>query len=133
MAKKSFATNLQHQVDKQDESLKDRFAAAESVLLSTPTEDLKKATKPAKEEKPRTRSSGPKVEGDLVVRDTFSMPQDDYEIIERLRSKAAKEGVIFTKSEIVRAGLLALSGMPVGNLMNQLAAVEKIKPGRKPD
>lgn len=127
--KKSFAANLQQSIEKQDKSLKDRFAAAESVLMSAPTEELKKKAKPkaGKEKVP----AAAKKEPDLVIRDTFSMPPDDYAVIERLRSKAAMTGRIFTKSEIVRAGLLTLAALPENKLIEHLDVVERIKPGRK--
>ena len=66
-----------------------------------------------------------------VVRDTFSMPTSDYGVIEVIRIRLAKEGVICSKSEVIRAGLLALNSMHGGELIERMSVVEKIKMGRK--
>ncbi len=68
---------------------------------------------------------------EFVVRDTFSMPPKDYDVIEKIRTTLAKEGHIYTKSEVIRAGLLALESMQLQEMVWRLSAVEKIKPGRK--
>ena len=67
----------------------------------------------------------------MAVKDTFSMPADEYGVIEKIRNKAARDGYIYSKSEIVRAALLALNALPQKDVMYQLSKVEKIKPGRK--
>ncbi len=66
-----------------------------------------------------------------VVRDTFSMPTQDYSVIEVIRIRLAREGYICSKSEVIRAGLLALNSMPGGELVERISVVEKIKMGRK--
>ena len=71
------------------------------------------------------------VEQKPVVRDTFSMPAAHYQLIEQLRSSAAREGHIHTKSEVIRAGLRALSSMPAKDLVEVLGQLERVKPGRK--
>ena len=102
MSKKQFGAALKASVDQQDASLKKRFEAADSVLLSEPPADLKvrasgiSPTEAPIHPKPVTSS------GDMAVRDTFSMPANEYAVIEKIRNKAAKEGYIYSKSEIVR-------------------------------
>jgi Arc/MetJ-type ribon-helix-helix transcriptional regulator len=140
MTKKNFGAALQHTVEQQDASLKKRFEAADSVLLSEPRSDLKARVAeraPGKAEKaPRAGSaeatkklSAPA--GDLAVRDTFSMPPEEYEVIDRVRNKVAREGFIYSKSEVVRAALAALGAMQTKDLVYLLSKVERIKPGRK--
>ncbi len=68
---------------------------------------------------------------EFVIRDTFSMPPKDYDAIAKIRTTVAKQGLIYTKSEVIRAGLLALESMPLEEMIWRLSAVEKIKPGRK--
>ena len=72
------------------------------------------------------------VENEKVVRDTFSMPAAEHALLKSLRSKAARQGHIYTKSELVRAGLLLLSSAPIHSLLKALAEVSRVKPGRKP-
>ena len=69
--------------------------------------------------------------GQFVVRDTFSMPPKDYDVIEKIRTTMAKQGHVHTKSEVIRAGLLALESMQLQEMVWRFSAVEKIKPGRK--
>ncbi len=52
-------------------------------------------------------------------------------MIEEIRIKVAKQGYIYSKSEVIRAGLLALEAMPPHEMVYRLRAVQKIKPGRK--
>lgn len=66
-----------------------------------------------------------------VIRDTFSMPGADYKLIESLRTQAARQGHIHTKSEVIRAGLLVLSAMSPVDLVEALDKVKRVKPGRK--
>lgn len=67
----------------------------------------------------------------LVVRDTFSMPPDEHLYIEMLRVRAAREGRIISKSEVVRAGLVALAGLKPVQLVALFDGLEKVKPGRR--
>jgi hypothetical protein len=122
----------------------DRFAAAEAamakggIVAPTKSDDFK--LEPSPPDPPRVskkvavagkkRSKAPG-SLDLVVRDTFSMPEPDYAVIARVRNKAGRKGHIYTKSEVVRAALQVLGGLPEGEVMQQLAAIEKLKPGRK--
>ena len=131
MTKKQFGAALKASVDQQDASLKKRFEAADSVLLSEPRSDLKER---AAGNAPVAAKAAPKTvapAGEMAVRDTFSMPADEYAVIEKIRNKAARDGYIYSKSEIVRAALLALNALPQKDVMYRLSTVEKIKPGRK--
>jgi len=118
MTKKMFDTNtLRSTVAHQDQALEDRFAKADSILL--------KASPPAPEPVQAPQKS-------LVVRDTFSLPPNDYALINALRRIAAKEGRISTsKSEVIRAGLQALHQLEGQDLIQALDRLEKILPGRK--
>ena len=67
----------------------------------------------------------------MVVRDTFSMPPGDHALILQWRSRAAEAGHPCTKSEVVRAGLVALSSASAERIVALLGGLQKIKPGRK--
>ena len=66
-----------------------------------------------------------------AIRDTFSMPSTDHQLIDQLRITAAREGRITNKSEVIRAGLQSLVGLSPGQLIVMLNGLEKIRPGRK--
>ena len=118
MTKKMFdKVKLRSTVAQQDAALVNRFDKADSILLRAP--------EPATELKPAPQKSS-------VVRDTFSMPLDDYARIEELRIIANKEGRSSTsKSEVVRAGLQALGRLNGQRLVEALDRLEKLVPGRK--
>lgn len=118
MTKKMFDNaKVRSTVAQQDVALEDRFDKADSILL--------KAPEPASAPTPTLRKTS-------VIRDTFSMPQDDYARIEELRITANKEGRSSTsKSEVVRAGLQVLGMFNGQQLVEALDRLEKLLPGRK--
>jgi hypothetical protein len=65
-----------------------------------------------------------------VVRDSFTMPVFDYELIGALKSKCIRLGLAVKKSELLRAGLHALTQITDDNLVRVVAAVESVKTGR---
>jgi hypothetical protein len=67
-----------------------------------------------------------------VIRDSFTMPEADYRLIEPLKVRCMKAGIGVNKSELLRAGLQALTQMPDRELANFLGRLERVKPGRPP-
>lgn len=86
----------------------------------------KSSAKPAKRHKKEKKAES-KVK---VVRDSFTMPQADYDLIAALKEKSAKAGLHAKKSELLRAGLQALAKMSAAQLKRNIAGLEKIKTGR---
>ena len=65
-----------------------------------------------------------------VVRDSFTMPQADYDLIAALKQKALKAGLHVKKSELLRASLKTLSKLTAPQLKKAISDLEKIKTGR---
>lgn len=65
-----------------------------------------------------------------LVRDSFTMPKSEYAAIDVLKARAARLGRPSKKSEMLRAGVMALSAMPDGQLLGLLAGLPAIKTGR---
>lgn len=65
-----------------------------------------------------------------LVRDSFTIPAREYEAIDKLKQRYLEAGLHMKKSEILRAGLLALSSMSRDELADVADRVERIKPGR---
>ena len=86
----------------------------------------KVAAKPVKKQK-KEKKADSKVK---VVRDSFTMPQTDYELIAILKQKALKAGMHVKKSELLRASLQALSKLSAVQLTGAISRLEKIKTGR---
>lgn len=82
--------------------------------------------KPAKKQKKNKHAEAKK----SVVRDSFTMPHDDYVKIAELKQAALKAGLHLKKSEVLRAGLQALSRLSAAQLKEAFVSLEKIKTGR---
>jgi hypothetical protein len=67
-----------------------------------------------------------------VIRDSFTMPHADYELIGVLKQRCLGFGVAMKKSELLRAGLSVLQHLPDERLLEVVAAVESVKTGRPP-
>ncbi len=65
-----------------------------------------------------------------LVRDSFTIPKDEYAVLGELKLRA---GLLMTpakKSEILRAGINALRHMPDEAFVSAMAAVPSLKTGR---
>jgi hypothetical protein len=78
-------------------------------------------------------SQSPTPEHQRVIRDSFTLPANDYAILSTLRERALKAGVHATKSELMRAGLQMLLGINEAEFLSALQRLEKIKTGRPTD
>ena len=79
------------------------------------------------------KEGSPKTHRKKVVRDTFSMPENDYALIEEIRERLIKDhAIVRNKSEILRAGLKVLQTLNSGELLDAAEKVELLKPGRRP-
>jgi hypothetical protein len=65
-----------------------------------------------------------------LVRDSFTIPRDEYGVIDALKLRAAKLGRIAKKSELLRAGLKLLAACADAGLLGALEAVPPVKTGR---
>jgi len=68
-----------------------------------------------------------------LIRDSFTMPEFDYARIKALKTRLLNNGVEAKKSEILRAGLLALESLNDNQLQKIVNQVERIKTGRPSD
>ena len=66
-----------------------------------------------------------------VLRDGFTMPQTDYDMLKSLKALCLERGVEVKKSELLRAGVQALSQMPAQDLFERIRALAPVKAGRK--
>jgi uncharacterized membrane protein len=82
------------------------------------------AAKPVKAEKPA------KVKKPKLVRDSFTIPKDEYEVIDALKVRGGKLGQAVKKSELLRAGIKALAAMSDIQFKAALIKVPTIKTGR---
>eukprot|EP01037_Dinobryon_pediforme_P003474 gene3474-3519_t len=103
-------------------------AVAEKAQTSKPAA----ATKPAKAaaavktgKATETKGKKPK-----LVRDSFTIPKDEYAVLDTLKDRATALAHPVKKSELLRAGLKVLAGLSDSALRSALQAVPSIKTGR---
>ncbi len=68
-----------------------------------------------------------------VIRDAFTMPAEDHRLFAEIQQKCLAQGISITKSEIVRAGLKYIAGLPATDLAAIVKTVPKLKIGRPAD
>ena len=112
-----------------------RAATSTQVVSAAPRKAVKKATAPAA----ATAASAvattvaalrPAKVKDKLVRDSFTMPQSDFDLIAQLKERALGFKRPAKKSELLRAGLQVLQGLDDAFLRTALDALVPLKPGR---
>jgi hypothetical protein len=94
-----------------------KTAVKKSPVKTAPVKPAKPA-KPVKVKKPK------------LVRDSFTIPKDEYVVIDNLKVRAGKLGQAVKKSELLRAGVKALAAMTDIQFKAALSNVPTIKTGR---
>ena len=120
--KKDILNSLKHSLEqerkasknKTEKSIEDRFLAADN-LFNDSSEFQKSASLETKIN---------------VVRDTFTLPESDYNLINICKTKLLENKISATKSEIIRAGLILLNKLTDEELVSSYKLVNKIKIGR---
>ena len=97
---------------------KTAFKKAAVKPVTTKVAKPVKVAKPAKVKKPK------------LVRDSFTIPKDEYVVIDSLKIRAGKLGQAVKKSELLRAGVKALAAMSDIQFKAALSNVPTIKTGR---
>ena len=80
---------------------------------------------------PQPTAKKPKKEHKVkVVRDSFTMPQNEYAKIAEIKGVCLDAKMHVKKSEVLRAGLKLLAELNAAQLKRALNSLEKIKTGR---
>ena len=115
MPKKDMKTALGKTLKAEKQAVKKRFEKAESEFGKRYTTAATGST---------TEPTG------RVIRDSFTIPASDYELIDTIRKRCLKSAVSVTKSEILRAGLIALAEMKTADLLDVINRLAKVRTGR---
>ena len=111
-----FRDRIDKTLAEERDAIQERFSKADIALGN-----------PGRETTPRKSATAKK-----VVRDNFSMPEQDYALIEEIRQRLIREHALArNKSEVLRAGLIALARMNGTQLADAIERVKVLKPGRK--
>ncbi len=84
--------------------------------------------------KPNAKAQAPQDAGKdkklKVIRDSFTIPKNEFTQIGDMKKRAMALGLDVKKSELIRSGLMALSGMTDTSFKKALANVPTLKTGR---
>lgn len=94
---------------------------------SIPKASTSSAAKPAVLSKAETLT---KVKRSKLVRNSFTMPKNEYIVLDELKQRAGKLASSVKKSELLRAGVKALAAMSDAAFLSALKAVPDIKTGQ---
>lgn len=98
-----------------------------TVVGKAAAPQAEKAKKPVK---PVEADKQPKAKKPKLVRDSFTIPKDEYQVIDILKQRSAKLGQPMKKSELLRAGIKLLNRLDDTQFKQAVAAVPAIKTGR---
>ena len=71
-----------------------------------------------------------KVKKPKMVRDSFTIPKNEYDVLDVLKMRAAKLGSPVKKTELIRAGMKAIAALSDAAFKAALSAVPSLKTGR---
>jgi len=112
-----------------------KAATAVKSVARKPTTPVTKTTAPkVVSPKPTVAATKPaKIKKAKLVRDSFTIPKDEYVVIDLLKIRAGKLGQAVKKSELLRAGIKALAALSDIQFKAALSNVPAIKTGRPKD
>ncbi len=115
-----------------DKSKATKLPEVKKVTTSKPTaaKPSAKATAKRADKKVSTVKKVKKAAKPKVTRDSFTMPEAEYQKIADIKVACAKAGMPVKKSEVLRAGLLMLSLLEMAEMKTVFSKLEKIATGR---
>lgn len=93
------------------------------------------ARKPVAKKAPVKKAAAPdavreKAKKTRLVRDSFTMPEHEYEQLGLVKKACLKAGFEIKKSELLRIGVALIGQMDMATLQNVLASLPQLKTGR---
>ena len=102
-------------------------ATVAEAVVAAPARRAAKKTRPAPV---AAREAVAKAHKPKLVRDSFTMPKDEYQALDALKARALGLEKQVRKSELLRAGVQALSAMNDRAFLKAIGAVPTLKTGR---
>jgi hypothetical protein len=115
MAKRDMKKALGASLRAEEQAVRSRFEKAETALAGKGT---------ARQGEQKQAGNG------KVIRDSFTIPMDEYELISQIKKRCMKAGISANKSEILRAGLASLNEMSDRELTQAFGRLVRVKTGR---
>lgn len=89
----------------------------------------KPASKPKATESVATAGKT-KVKKDVLVRDSFTMPKSEYQVLSLVKKACLQSGIEIKKSELLRIAIVQLAGLSVTKIATLQKGLNKIQAGR---
>jgi hypothetical protein len=99
-----------------------------TVKVKAPVK-AKSASKPKATESAATEGKA-KVKKDVLVRDSFTMPQSEYQVLSLVKKACLQAGIEIKKSELLRIAVVQLVGLSVAKIATLQKGLNKIQAGR---
>ncbi len=108
--------------------------AAPKTKLPAAKPAAKLAAKPAARARPTPAAAEliakDKVRKEKLVRDSFTMPEQEYAVLGQVKKACLKAGFDIKKSELLRIGVALISQIDLATLQKVLDALPQLKTGR---
>jgi len=79
---------------------------------------------------PADAQTAPKAKKVKLVRDSFTMPGSEYQVLQDIKKAALKAGIELKKSELLRIGIGMLKSLTIAQLDQARGALTKLSAGR---
>ncbi|MBW9332215.1 MULTISPECIES: hypothetical protein [Herbaspirillum] len=89
-----------------------------------------KTDKPVKAEKVEKVEKAPKAKKVKQVRDSFTMPENEYAVLAQVKKTCLKAGVEIKKSDLLRIGVSLIKNLKITELKDILGSLTPLKVGR---
>ena len=126
MTRKKIKSALSASLKAEDQAVKDRFERAETILKENQSLSNQANSDTSTSSDEEAKSTPKK----RVIRDSFTLPESDYELIKTLKSRYLSLAINVNKSEVIRAGLHALNQMSDPELVSVIESLIRVKTGR---
>lgn len=91
---------------------------------------VEKVVKPVKVEKAEKTEKVTKAKKVKQVRDSFTMPENEYAVLAQVKKSCLKAGVEIKKSDLLRIGVSLIKNLKIGELKDILGSLTPLKVGR---
>ena len=106
-------------------------AATKAPVRARRTAPAKPAPAAAEKARPKAnRKAEAGKRGDKVMRDGYTIPKAEHAVLQALKDRAVRLGRPAKKSEVLRAGVMALAAMTDAGFKAAIARVPPLKTGR---
>lgn len=106
---------------------KPKAVAAKSTALPAAKKSVVAKAAPKQTAKPVAEE---KIKKPKLVRDSFTMPEAEYQVLDDVKKACIKAGVAVKKSELLRVGVALIKSLDHTALKAALAALMPLKAGR---